>query len=196
MHTSGWRFYSPHPPDAGDMSATSPDIIMPTSPAPIPPSSSPLDDKRPMLVAPTFRLFVLILPSILFAQAEQSLEERNALRLQLASVVQLLVMLQPVAIPSPLLRDVLGWIATLMLYERHNLFVFLLPYLVLRHTFSKYVSGFCGSKISLQYITVTRFSVSDRLMMLCVYPGNMWMHWILSPLTSNSITSSVPSLRS
>ncbi len=33
-------------------------------------------------------------------------------------------------------------------------------------TGSKYVSGWLGSKISLQYITVTRSSVSERLMML------------------------------
>ena len=33
-------------------------------------------------------------------------------------------------------------------------------------TGSKYVSGLLGLKISLQYITVTRFSVSERLMML------------------------------
>ena len=35
-------------------------------------------------------------------------------------------------------------------------------------TTSKKVSGLFGSKISLQYITVTRFSVPERLMMLCV----------------------------
>ena len=35
-------------------------------------------------------------------------------------------------------------------------------------TGSKYVSGLFGLKISLQYITVTRFSVSERLMMLWV----------------------------
>ena len=41
------------------------------------------------------------------------------------------------------------------------------------YTFSKNVSGLLGSKISLQYITVTRFSVSLKLMMLWVYPGSM-----------------------
>ena len=41
-------------------------------------------------------------------------------------------------------------------------------------TGSKKVSGLLGLKISLQYITVTRSSVSERLMMLCVYPGSMW----------------------
>lgn len=40
-------------------------------------------------------------------------------------------------------------------------------------TFSKNVSGLCGLNTSLQVITVTRFSVSDRLMMLCVQPGIM-----------------------
>lgn len=35
-------------------------------------------------------------------------------------------------------------------------------------TTSKKVSGRPGSKISLQYITVTKSSVSERLMMLCV----------------------------
>ena len=37
------------------------------------------------------------------------------------------------------------------------------------YTFSKKVSGWVGSKISFAHMTVTRFSVSDRLMMLCVY---------------------------
>ena len=41
------------------------------------------------------------------------------------------------------------------------------------HTGSKKVSGWFGSKISLQVMTVTKFSVSDRLMMLCVQPGIM-----------------------
>ena len=41
------------------------------------------------------------------------------------------------------------------------------------HTFSKKVSGPPGSNTSLQYITVTKSSVSERLMMLCVYPGNI-----------------------
>lgn len=41
------------------------------------------------------------------------------------------------------------------------------------HTGSKKVSGLFGSKISLQVITVTRSSVSLRLMMLCVQPGIM-----------------------
>ena len=41
------------------------------------------------------------------------------------------------------------------------------------YTFSANVSGCSGLKISLQVITVTRFSVSDRLMMLCVQPGIM-----------------------
>ena len=36
------------------------------------------------------------------------------------------------------------------------------------HTFSKKVSGRPGSNTSLQYITVTKSSVSERLMMLCV----------------------------
>ena len=36
------------------------------------------------------------------------------------------------------------------------------------YTTSKKVSGFSGLNISLQYITVTKFSVSERLMMLCV----------------------------
>ena len=40
-------------------------------------------------------------------------------------------------------------------------------------TFSKNVSGLFGSKISLQVITVTKSSVSLRLMMLCVQPGIM-----------------------
>ena len=35
-------------------------------------------------------------------------------------------------------------------------------------TFSKKVSGLFGLKISLQYMTVTRSSVSERLMMLWV----------------------------
>ncbi len=39
---------------------------------------------------------------------------------------------------------------------------------ILYLTGSKKVSGFSGLNISLQYITVTRFSVSERLMMLCV----------------------------
>ena len=38
-------------------------------------------------------------------------------------------------------------------------------------TGSKNVSGCFGSKISLHVITVTRFSVSDKLIMLCVHPG-------------------------
>ena len=37
---------------------------------------------------------------------------------------------------------------------------------IFSYTGSKKVSGWLGSKISLQVITVTRFSVSDRLMML------------------------------
>ena len=41
------------------------------------------------------------------------------------------------------------------------------------HTFSKKVSGRPGSNTSLQYITVTKSSVSERLMMLCVKPGNI-----------------------
>ena len=41
------------------------------------------------------------------------------------------------------------------------------------HTGSKKVSGLFGSKTSLQVITVTRSSVSLRLMMLCVQPGIM-----------------------
>ena len=41
----------------------------------------------------------------------------------------------------------------------------------LAHTFSKKVSGCFGLKISLHVITVTRSSVSERLMMLCVQPG-------------------------
>ena len=45
------------------------------------------------------------------------------------------------------------------------LYVFLYVFL---STFSKNVSGRVGSKHSLQYITVTRSSVSDRLMMLWV----------------------------
>lgn len=39
------------------------------------------------------------------------------------------------------------------------------------YTFSKKVSGLFGSNTSLQVITVTRSSVSDRLTMLCVQPG-------------------------
>ena len=41
------------------------------------------------------------------------------------------------------------------------------------YTGSKKVSGFFGSNTSLQVITVTRSSVSDKLMMLCVHPGIM-----------------------
>ena len=40
-----------------------------------------------------------------------------------------------------------------------------------------------------------QFSVSDKLMILCVYPGSIWIASIFSPETSNSITSSVPILR-
>ena len=39
------------------------------------------------------------------------------------------------------------------------------------YTTSKKVSGLFGSNTSLQVMTVTRSSVSDRLMMLCVQPG-------------------------
>ena len=51
-------------------------------------------------------------------------------------------------------------------------------------TGSKYVSGRLGLNISLQYITVTRSCVSERLMMLWVYPGSMMTLWMWSPLTS------------
>ncbi len=45
-------FSIPHPPDAGDMSATSPDIVMPTSPATIPPASSLfLVAPRPLVIS-------------------------------------------------------------------------------------------------------------------------------------------------
>ena len=64
------------------------------------------------------------------------------------------------------------------------------------YTGSKKVSGWLGLKISLQVITVTRFSVSDRLMMLWVQPGIMWTASILSPETSNSTVSPVLMLRS
>ena len=59
------------------------------------------------------------------------------------------------------------------------------------YTFSKNVSGFFGSKISLQVMTVTRSSVSERLMMLWVHPGIIYTASILSPLTSNSTVSPV-----
>lgn len=39
------------------------------------------------------------------------------------------------------------------------------------YTGSKNVSGCPGSKISLHVITVTKSSVSDKLMILCVHPG-------------------------
>ena len=39
-------------------------------------------------------------------------------------------------------------------------------------------------------MSVTRSSVSERLVMLCVYPGSMWTASILSPLTSKLSTSS------
>ena len=39
------------------------------------------------------------------------------------------------------------------------------------YTFSKKVSGLLGSNTSLQVITVTRSSVSDKLIILCVQPG-------------------------
>ena len=45
-------------------------------------------------------------------------------------------------------------------------------------------------------ITVTRFSVSLRLMMLWVQPGIMWTASILSPETSNSTVSPVLMFRS
>ena len=41
-------------------------------------------------------------------------------------------------------------------------------------TFSKNVSGFFGSKTSLQVMTVTKSSVSDSLIMLCVHPLCSW----------------------
>ena len=40
----------------------------------------------------------------------------------------------------------------------------------LLYTFSKNVSGCSGSNDSFAHITVTRSSLSDKLMMLCVYP--------------------------
>ena len=42
---------------------------------------------------------------------------------------------------------------------------------ITHYTGSPKVSGLLGLKISLQVITVTRFSVSLRLMILCVQPG-------------------------
>ena len=45
--------------------------------------------------------------------------------------------------------------------------------LFLSHTGSEKVSGRAGSKISLAHITVTGSCVSDRLMMLWVYPGSI-----------------------
>ena len=57
----------------------------------------------------------------------------------------------------------------------HTLFLkYLLKTLLTTYcTGRKYVSGLSGLNISLQYITVTRFSVSLKLIILCVYPGNI-----------------------
>lgn len=41
------------------------------------------------------------------------------------------------------------------------------------YTGSKNVSGCVGSKISLHVITVTKSSISDKLIILCVHPGIM-----------------------
>ena len=74
--------------------------------------------------------------------------------------------------------------------------ILLLTTSIFFYTGSKKVSGWSGLKISLQVITVTRFSVSDRLIMLCVQPGIMWTASILSPETSNSTVSPVLMFRS
>ena len=50
---------------------------------------------------------------------------------------------------------------------------------------------FKADSSQVQVITVTRFSVSDRFMMLCVQPGIIWTASILSPDTSNSTFSPV-----
>ena len=87
-------------------------------------------------VAPTwatFRLLILVLMSMFFAQRQQLLEERNPLRLQFASVVQLPIVAKPVHVAPALLRDVLRGVALLPMDERHHLLVFLLPDLVLCH---------------------------------------------------------------
>lgn len=64
-------------------------------------------------------------------------------------------------------------------------------FLRIPHTGSPNVSGCPGSKISLQVMTVTRFSVSLRLMILCVHPGIICTASILSPEISNSTVSPV-----
>ena len=64
------------------------------------------------------------------------------------------------------------------------------------HTFSKNVSGFSWLNISLHVITVTRSSVFDRLMILCVHPGIIYTASIRSPDTSNSTVSPVTMFRS
>ena len=74
--------------------------------------------------------------------------------------------------------------------------ILLLTTSIFSYTGSKKVSGCLGLKISLQVITVTRFSVSDRLMMLWVQPGIMWTASILSPEASNSTVSPVLMFRS
>lgn len=56
-------------------------------------------------------------------------------------------------------------------------------------TFSKNVSGLSLSSISDAHITVTRSSVSLRLMILCVHPGFIHTPWMRSPDTSYSSTS-------
>ena len=51
-------------------------------------------------------------------------------------------------------------------------FMLLLQYsIICNYTFSPKVSGLSGSNCSLSHITVTRFSVSDKFIMLCVQPG-------------------------
>ena len=51
------------------------------------------------------------------------------------------------------------------------------------YTSSKKVSGLSGSKHSLHHSSVTRFSVSLRFTILCVYPGIISTTVISSPLT-------------
>ena len=65
-------------------------------------------------------------------------------------------------------------------FANHNIF---------RH--EKELCGVVPNAIApVAHTRVTRFPVSLRLMMLCVWPGSMRTAWIRSPETSNSSTSS------
>ena len=72
----------------------------------------------------------------------------------------------------PMMRTML----LLVVFRYHHYFLFI--HLIFHamssfYTVSPKVSGLPGSNCSLAHIKVTKFSVSDRLMILWVYPGSI-----------------------